>query len=704
MKFSFRAFFLHVTLFLDCVGNWLFNIYLFNQLKTIENKAVFIALLFSVIRFSNFASLFLGGKFFNRPKKSFVISVVLRVFVLSFVFLYVEKQSALSAVYILLIALLVKNILGGMDGGVYSQIINRYFINRTFHYKLRDFIVSFSLIFSFPLYCLVSGINERLPLMFDIISYMILLILVIISKFELQKMQNKFVLKVKDLFQSMYSTKKSSMLLITLFSITLFNTTIFNYSYQYFLESNLFDGVQVLYFIIGLTFFLGNTLSKFIEYKFNLVNSIVIYFLSITTLVCWGGEAYVNISVFVFSNTFHAFNLFKINVAYYPNVPVSNTNVMSNLYSIIFLASSIIGAWLLSVIGVKYFYVIGIFNLILIFLLIFLKKLFFYIEERNVLIELNQSIRYFTFKDFTDTTYLHIYNNNLVANSSHIGKSNLEFIRTIFESHNKVYSEVIERILSSDLLKERKYRPLSNGCACHVDEKLCYLAAYNEVLERDSIILHFMFQIPPIYSISAGKLGYKLDAKFYFFTTNDPKVVACLLYGNDIIAYSTLSGDNFSLGVLKNGTDKSYSEYLATYSSHLKCKILAPEYSNEFEGHNNYYNNYIDKHAGSSLLLNILFKDKSLFDFLDRNNRIIDIKNYTNEIWKALHPFENVAIEIETKYYSDYARYFSCPVDFNFAYPIWPSFDSAYCQNIENRLKKNFSQYELQCERPCPII
>jgi len=347
MTSNLRIILIHLTMFLDVLGNWMFNIYLFNQLNGLDEKITYIAVLFTCIRLSNFFSLFAGGKFLNSPKTYFLITIMIRIGVLIFAFYLLDPVNQMENIRIVLIVIFIKNIFSGNDKAIYTQMINEYIDNREFHYKIREYICSLSLIVCYPAFQFSIQINYKSPILFDIISFIFLFALVLRSDFILQLMQKTFFIKLKDLKLALASVHESKEILFHSFVLILSHTIVFNYSYEYFLSLKNVGDVSFLYTLIGLSFLIGNILSKYIkfliDYRFVVLMNFIIYYFSINS----NQSSMIIVLLFFVANIAMSFNSYKLNVKYFSILPKEHSVVLTNINTFILLSASIFGAWLL---------------------------------------------------------------------------------------------------------------------------------------------------------------------------------------------------------------------------------------------------------------------------------------------------------------------------------------------------------------------
>lgn len=154
------------------------------------------------------------------------------------------------------------------------------------------------------------------------------------------------------------------------------------------------------------------------------------------------------------------------------------------------------------------------------------------------------------------------------------GLKKLEFISSAL---NRSISELHERIAALNSLKANPNAdltfPLSNGFAVHQTRDLADLSSKLEYLERDSIIAHDLYQIPPLAAITPSELfGFdaitppKDDSRILRLASADPNV--------DIIVCILKVGTHTSLGWatshrgLEAGCIKSLEEAAAAFRFH----------------------------------------------------------------------------------------------------------------------------------------
>jgi hypothetical protein len=645
----------------------------------------------------------LGGKLIQKPKNLFLYSVLGRVLTLVIVFAVTQEVAPLESIYFLLIGLIFKNVLSGVDLSIYNHYFKVYLNNGPVHFKAKEFITSLSLISSYPVYLLLNAMNPQSPVLFDIVSYLFLLLIVCFTNFPAQKVSSNFLLKKRDLFMSMYSSPRIPQLLSSLFVLSLLNTLPFNYSYNYFLEEANMGGVEILYGILGLSFLVGNWLSKNIYFTFSRWLIFCFYVVSIIILEHIPLTVTQTMSFFAFINIFFSYNLYKINTQYFPSLKPEYTSVLSSLYSIVFLMSSIIGSWLLVYNGFDFLiqlFLLSVFSIVAFSISL---KFVIFSQEKSTLKDLKINLKYFSFRSPANQKFFLIYCDEKGINASFLERSSLNFFLNFFASHSKVYSEVVERYFSKKQFSNELYMPLSNGCACHLEATLCEKASMHEILERDSIILHYMFEIPPLYKQEVYYEKSKLKGSFYFFLTADPSIIACFLYGENVLGYSTVSANDFKRGKLEICMSKALEEYFVTYSTHKHNQIKSPNLlkTDHFE---HYFKKHQTNYSPSSLMNNILVNNPKYFDFLAQEATLKNAGDLNDLVWKNNYFFKKIEFDITTEFKDHYGRYFSYPSTKSFAYPIWPCYSSQYLSHLQSRVSERYINKIVLQNKPCPII
>lgn len=706
-KSIFQALFIHSANVLDSIGNWVFNIYLFNQLNSIDEKAAYIAIFFTAIRLSNFASLFLGGKFLQKPKPFFYLSISLRVLVLILLYSYVIQENSAYQIPAVLSTLFFKNFIGGIDTSIYNQAINLNLNHPKLHYKIKEFTFPISLLLSYPIYEYLVQLEPNTPILFDIISFGFLLTVIWNLKFEDQIIEKKFFLSRKDIFKHYNVIEGMDKILVNLTLSASLHTLVFNNTYEQYL--NISGNISELYAVIGWSFFTGTALAKLLKYKISL------YFIAVllTSIQAAHNIVLLNennlIILFALSNIIYAYNLYFMNTEFFSQIPPKSSIVLTSLYSLHYLLASIFGAWFLLFVRIDSF-VLSLVGAAL--FCIFLWIIRFLInsgQQSNSVHSLGLDLYFFPFT-FNYKKYIHFHCNSQNTNVSQILRFTPSSILKVKLMKDKIYSEIVERHLSKEKLAGRKYIPLSNGCSAHCSKSMSQVTSLNEILERDSIITHFQFNIPPIHTEEEIFSKSNTRNTYSFWTTNSPEVISCMLTQTCNNKFSGIGYCSIHLQDFRNLHEnkphlKAFEEFLVTKSSHDNAKIKTPSFNRREDTFITYFERNIGQYSPSSLILNGLLEMPELFNYLKIKDRLINYRTFNKEIWKTIHPFSNVKTTFCTEYIYNYSRYFTYPSSFDHLYPTWPNLTQKDLIKIKNRIKPSFrNKYNSVDKGICPII